>query len=106
VTPLSDDVLDWGTDAYPSELYVAGDRVYVAEDSPPANPWEQGRIWTFNALTGGLKLMLSPGPEVSRRSGSLDISVHAISAIQTTDGRRFVFAEEMFFGRTLLYRDF
>ena len=48
---------------------------------------------------------LVPGPEVAHRSGWHDMK-HAVTAMQLPDGRRFVFAEENFYGRPLLYKGF
>lgn len=90
----------------PAGLAVGGDRVYVSAGGEPYPVASLGRIRAYDAATGELRTVLAPGPEVGYRSGWLDQVPYTISATQLPDGRRLLFAEEVYTGRILLYRDF
>ncbi|RZS43231.1 hypothetical protein EV193_102210 [Herbihabitans rhizosphaerae] len=88
----------------PFTLTAAGDRVYVG-NAKGTTPTLTGRIRMYDAATGTRLGSLVPGPEVAHRSGFHDMR-HAVTAMQLPDGRRYVFAEENWYSRVLMYKGF
>ena len=76
-------------------MAVAADRVFVAEQKSAA-------VRVLDANTGALLATLTPGAEVGRYSGWLDIP-YPVSAARRLDGSYVVFAEEDAGAKILVY---
>jgi hypothetical protein len=87
--------------AEPKAMDVAGERVFaVTSKTGEARAIE---VYVYNAATGALVSKLSPGPEVSRESGWVDIP-YGLRAYRRSNGEYLVFVEENSKGKVIMYR--
>lgn len=75
---------------------IAGDKVFAVT-------FKTAEVYVYNANTGAQERKLTPGPEVARESGWIDIP-YALRAYRRKNGEYLVFVEEDLKAKVIMYR--
>ena len=75
---------------------VAGDRVFAVDS-------RKAQVYMYSATTGAFMSKLTPGPEVAKESGWIDIP-YGLRAYRRANGEYVVFVEEDWKAKVIMYR--